>query len=290
MKKPLFALSLVAILAWSAITSSAHAKEAEKPAPLPIERMRAVAYTKEFAKRFALPDPEPGTEPEGGLQAMEFAVEPGKFGNPRYYCKLSLYLNSQLAIAYPEEGMSGSTLMFNSHLHFFARLPEGNKRWSQWSVEDRKHFNERQTLYTNHVWLATPDYPGYFDERSKKPFAATSMFYDEYHRDLFPGLAYLKIDMGCPAYSWLDKVEAIQIWIKWEGAKDYSRELRKDPADFLKFSLPMSFYKKIISPIKVASGYNSKILNEDIRQNREKRMHESDKYLKEMFKESKQAK
>ncbi len=63
------------VLALSVVASTAgFAAESPKPSPLPIERMRATAYTKEFAKRFALPDPEPGTEPSGGVQTMEFAV------------------------------------------------------------------------------------------------------------------------------------------------------------------------------------------------------------------------
>lgn len=282
--------SLVYLLsAWLLCLMGTAAAADKQPTSPPVDEMRAVAYTKAFAQRFALPDPEPGTEPSGGIQAMEFAVEPGPYwrGNAAgYYCKLHLFLDNNLPIAYPE-GEAGVHHLPSQPTKL---LSPNNERWDKWSVEDRKFLNERKTRYTNHVWLATPDYPGFFDERSKKPFAATSMFYDEYHRELFQGLAYLKIDMGCAAYSWLDKVEAIQIWIKREGAKDYSRELRKDPADFLKFSLPMSFYKKIVGSIKTVSGYNAKILNEDIRQNREKRMRESEKYLKEMSKESKQAK
>lgn len=287
-KKLFFAMSLIAVLVWSTAIPLTHAKDSQAPAPLSIEQMRAVAYTKGFAKRFALPEPEADTEPSGGIQAMEFSVEeaPKDAKLPLYSCKLYLYLDNKLSVSYPEAAVGAHYLPSRATY----LLSPNNERWDKWSVEDRKFLNERKTRYTNHVWLATPDYPGYFDERSKKPFAATSMFYDEYHRDLFPGLAYLKIDMGCPAYSWIDKVEAIQIWIKREGAKDYSRELRKDPADFLKFSMPMPFYKKIINPIKAASDYNSKMLNGNIRQNREKRMRESERYLKEMFKESKQAK
>lgn len=69
-------------------------RASDQPPPLPIEEMRAVVYTKAFAKRFALPEPEP----EGGVQAMEFAGEDAKAKYPHkrfatYQCVLKVYLN-----------------------------------------------------------------------------------------------------------------------------------------------------------------------------------------------------
>lgn len=249
-------LTLTVITSISASTV-ANAKEPKAATPLPIEQMRAVAYTKGFAKRFALPDPEPGTEPGGGIQAMEFAVEAGaKHTRGRHYCKLRLYLDSSLPIAHPEEGVMGSDRMFIFPAHFFLWPDPDNKRWLSLSIKDREHFSERGTRYNAMAWLATPDYPGYFEERPKKPYAAVGMFYEEYHRDLFSGLAYLKIDMGCPAYSWVDKVDVIQIWLKREGAKDYRKQLRKNPEDFLKFTIPQPFYRQIIQWTKRTAEHN----------------------------------
>ncbi len=252
-------------IAFAALTglTPAHAAEPAKSSPLLIDEMRAVAYTQEFAKRFALPDPEPGTEPNGGIQAMEFAVEPGaKHGSGFYYCKLKVYLNNNIPIAYPEGGAAGYQGMLIFSPHFFVRTDPGSKRQPKLSLSDGRHFDERRARYTNHVWLATPDYPGYFEELPKKPYAAVGMFYEEYHRDLFPGLAYLKIDMGCPAYSWVDKVDVIQLWLKRDGARDYSREIRKDPQDFHKFTIPQPFYRKIIVWTKRTAEYNRPLIKQ----------------------------
>lgn len=229
-----------------------------KVQPLPIDQMRATVYTKAFAKRFTLPDPEPGSEPEGGMQAMEFAVESSN-NAPYYYCKLYLYLDNKLPVAYPE-GDTGVAHLPSRRTRLMTF--DAKTRWLGLSEKDRIHFNERQGRYNAMTWLATPDYPGYFEEKPKKPYAAVGMFYDEYHRDLFPGLAYLKIDMGCPAYSWVDKVDVIQIWLKREGGKDYRKQLQKDPADFLKFTLPSSFYRQIAQWTKQIAAYNRPLIEE----------------------------
>lgn len=88
-----------------------------------------------------------------------------------------------------------------------------------------------------------------------------SMFYEEYHRDLFPGVAYLKIGMGCPAYPSMDKLETVQVWLKREGGRDYSKQLREEPEDFLKFMLPPGFYRQIIQWTKQTAAYNESLRN-----------------------------
>lgn len=226
--------------------------EAKDPAPLPIEQMHAAVYTKDFAKRFALPEPESGTEPEGGIQAMEFAVEPGIHGNPRYYCKLYLYLDNKLPIAYPEEAIRGTVSIPSQKTRLMTIEKE---RWLSLSEKDRLHFGERNSRYTRKSMLTTTDFFW------NKVGGGVGMFYDEYHRDLFPGLAYLKIDMGCPNYSWTEKVETMQIWIQREGTKDYRYQDREDPEDFLKFTLSKAFYGKIHPWIKRTAEYNRLLIN-----------------------------
>lgn len=234
------------------VTPILHAKE---PAtPLPIEQMRASAYTKDFAKRFGLPDPEPGTEPSGGIQAMEFAVESGPKHSFGYNCKLKLYLDNSLPIAYPEEGVAGAQRILIQPSHFFMWPNPENKRWLSLSEKDRLHFNERNGRYNRMTWLATPDYVW------QKHGAAHGMFYEEYHRDIFPGLAYLKIDMTCPVYSWMDKVKTVQVWLKREGAKDYRKQLRTVSEDFLKFTIPLQLYRQIVGWRKMADDYNRPLI------------------------------
>lgn len=243
---PLFALLLAAVV------STASAQDRTPPVPLPIEQMRAAVYTKEFAKRFALPEPEPGTEPEGGIQAMEFAVEPSS-NAPYYYCKLYLYIDNKLSIAYPE-GETGVAHLPGRHTQLMTF--DAQTRWLALSENDRRHFSKRGLKYANLTWLATPDYIW------QKQGASASMFYEEYHRDLFPGLAYLKIDMACPAYSWVDKSNSAQIWLKREGAKDYGKQLKVDSEDFLKFAIPQSFYRRIIGWTKEAARFNREVIDQ----------------------------
>lgn len=240
-------------VAWFAAFSSANAKEPEKPAPLPIEQMRAVAYTKDFAQRFALPDPEPGTEPSGGIQAMEFAVETTP-NAPYYYCKLYLYLDNKLPIAYPE-GETGTAYLPSrrSRLMTF----DAQTRWPKLSERDRRHFSERQGRYNLMAWLATPDFLW-----RKQGNASGSMSYEEYHRDLFPGLAYLKIDMTCQAYSWMDKAKMMQLWLRDERVPD-NQKLRIEAEDFVRFPVSDFFYQQIIGWSKQAHVYNARIMDEE---------------------------
>ncbi len=246
--------------------SAAPAAGADKPvapAPLPIEQMRAVAYTGDFAKRFALPDPEPGTEPSGGIQAMEFAVEPGpKHGRGLYYCKLKLYLDNALLIAYPEEGIAGAEHMLRQSSHFFMWPNPENKRWLALSEKDRLHFNGRNGRYNRMTMLASPgyDYPEFLPTPPKTPYGGIDMVYEEYHRDLFPGVAYLKIDMGCPVFSWMNGIKTAEVWLKREGAKDYRKQIRMEPQDFLKFTIPPKMYQQILGLRKEVAAYNRPLI------------------------------
>jgi hypothetical protein len=254
---------LLGLLSVTLLTSPfALAREPQPLTALPIEQMRATVYTKEFAKRFALPDPEPGSEPSGGVQAMEFAVEPGPWWLGEMascHCKLYLYLDNKLPIAYPEEAVRGTVSIPSQKTQL---MTIERPRWLNLSEKDRLHFSER-----NKSMLATSDFVW------NKAGGGAGMFYDEYHRDLFPGLAYLKIDMGCPNYSWMDKVETMQIWIQREGTKDYRHQLREEPEDFLKFTLPKVFSGRIFLWIKQTAEYNGILIdkiNRERTRNRQK--------------------
>ena len=124
---------------------------------LPLEGMRIAAYTKAFAERFGLPAPAPGTEPSGGLEAIEFAIEKGRFA-PYYYLNIYLYVDSSLPIKYPEEGVAGEKYMLIKGTHFFGRTQD---MWLKWPQKDRLHFNNMQERYHRKANLATMSYsPG----------------------------------------------------------------------------------------------------------------------------------
>lgn len=261
-KKPFLALSLIVVLVWPAAIPSTHAKESQAPALLPIEQMRAVAYTKEFAKRFALPDPEPGTEPSGGIQAMEFAVEPGAKHSFGYNCKLKLYVDSGLSIAYPEEGIAGAESMLIQSIHFFLWPDPDNKRWLRLSKKDRRHFSDRKSRYWERARWATPGY------RYQEQGASMSIFFEEYHRELFPDISYIKLDTTCPAYSWVEKVSSIQLWIERQGGKDYTLVTRVESDDFHKFSVPNHLWIQIRPWMKAAAEYNKVLIEQNNKRQR----------------------
>lgn len=183
---------------------------------------------------------------------MEFAVETSNSA-PYYYCKLYLYLDNKLQIAYPE-GDTGVRYLPSRRTQLMTF--DAQTRWLRLSEKDRRHFSERSLKYANLTWLATPDYLW------QKQGASVSMFYEEYHRDLFPGMAYLKIDMACPAYSWVDKTDVVQIWIKRRDARDYGKQLKVEPEDFLKFMIPQAFYRKIVGWTKETARYNREIIDQ----------------------------
>lgn len=78
--------------------------------PIPVEQMRAFGYTKEFAKRFALPEPKPAWEPGEGLLAVEFRVEPIPGPRGLYGCDFRLYLDSRLDL-HPSLATGGSRVV-----------------------------------------------------------------------------------------------------------------------------------------------------------------------------------
>ncbi len=244
------------------------AAEAKEPTPLDIEKMHAVAYTKEFAQRFALSDPEAGSEPSGGLQAVEFSVAAQSKRQQMYVCTLKLYFDNSLSVAYPEKGVTGAIGVLAQSTHFFLWPDPNSKRWMSFSEKDRLHFSEREGQYTGirMAYMATPDYrwKNYRLKNGgdfwKQEGFAVGMFYEEHRRDLFPGLAYLKLNMACPSSSAptqpdIDKLAVVQVWLKRQGSRN-RKQMDETPEDFLRFTIPQSFYHKIITWAKEAAHYN----------------------------------
>lgn len=218
------------------IATAAFAVEKNPTYPeLPLQEMRITAYTKTFAERFGLPAPEPGTEPSGGLEAIEFAIEKGRFA-PYYYLNIYLYVDSSLPIKYPEEGVAGEKYMLIKGTHFFGR---SHDMWLKWPVEDRLHFNNRQGSYHRKANLATMNYiPG-------KKGATTSLYYREFHRNILPGLAYIKLDCSPPSVIIDRPIKNIGIWLQKDSQVDYRSRIDVDTDDFFKFSVPDPIFEKV---------------------------------------------
>jgi hypothetical protein len=245
--------------------SIAIAQTASPPAPpappIPVEQMRAFGYTKEFAQRFALPEPEPGWEPGEGLLAVEFRVRPISGGQGLHNCDFKLYIDGKLDIAFPEPGLSGSSRLYTDLTHPFIARGKGVPDIPE--VDRRARF-ERQSAFLQLSAFATEDYvPG-------KRGALVSSGPLEFVRDLFPGVHYMDA-ANCSFPSWLSRGETgVKVWVKKSSGKDYRRDLAQDPNDFYQFALPPALIAKARPWAEWVSQNNHFVDEKDGREQRER--------------------
>ncbi|MCL2459202.1 MAG: hypothetical protein FWF31_10265 [Desulfobulbus sp.] len=217
---------------------------------LPIQEMRVTAYTAAFAKRFGLEPPAPGTEPDNGLEALEFRVQRKREWTNIYFMNLYLYLDSRLPIKLPEAGVAGNKLMASS-AHFFGFPRE---RWLKWSDEDQRYMNDLSGGYNMKAFLATMDYV------PRKRGGADSIEYEEFHAELLPGLTYIRLNFPSAlilgkSYNYKD----VGIFLQRATGTDYRHQLNNpgiiNPDQFLKFRLPdhilakMKEWQETIKPV-----------------------------------------
>jgi hypothetical protein len=234
---------------------------AEPPAPpIPIEQMRAFGYTKAFAERFALPEPQPGWEPGEGLLAVEFVVRSIPGGKGFYHCDFKLYIDGRLDIAFPEPGLSGANELYTSRTHPFIARDKGER---EIPVADRLAHGERQRAFGQLAAIATSDY-----EMGKRGALMSSPLL-EFVRDLFPGVHYVQ-SSGCMFAFWLSRRESdLKVWVKKSSGKDYTRTADRDPNDFYHFPLPPALIAKAKPWAQWVNARNRWIDEEDARKQRE---------------------
>jgi hypothetical protein len=203
--------------------------------PLPLEEMHITAYTKAFAERFGLEPPAPGTEPGGGLEAMELTVEKPVKWSDIYNCHFYLYLDSSLPIKFPEQGVAGHKWMLISLTHFFAKPHE---RWMKWSVQDRRYSSTLSGNYNMKAFLATMNYV------PDKKGAIDSIVYIEFHQDLLPGLTYIKLQVTQDLLLENTRKD-VGIFLQKSTETDYRGRITIEPGDFLKFRIPDHVYAKL---------------------------------------------
>jgi hypothetical protein len=226
--------------------------------PLQVKQMRVTAYTKAFAKRFGLPEPQAGYElsEEGGLQAIEYAVEEGPPRSPFYLSVFKLYVKDNLLLHLPEEGSVGRQGMVNGHDHFFGETQEMFMRWAE---SDRRFTLKKLINYSMKVIMATKGY-----EWGKKGSGSmTSMHYEEYHANFIPGIIYVKIYDYQPLSGYFTKEKGhgkeVEIWLKRKNKSNYSDEQPIKSEDFYKFTFPGGFYKKSLALDVIARNKNDVI-------------------------------
>lgn len=272
-------VSLCAVWLWLPATPGA--AETKLPDPLPLETMRAAIYTKAFAQRFALPDPEPGSEPAGVIQGMEFQVVPHRV-MAGYNCDLILYLDNTLPIAWPEESRASVQAIPTQTTMLMGKVPR--ERFLRMSVEDRMYSFERSSRYGRLVRLSTPDYQHF------KQGGSLDVTIREYDRAFFPGLAYVKLDIGCSMTGtqlerFLQYGKGIELWFRKSEGKDYRQYMVTDAADFIRVPLPLPFLERISPWMKAGEGFNRIVDLEETRRNRPQRMKESEQQVKEWNRE-----
>lgn len=264
----------------------ASTQQAATPAPLPIDQMRAAIYTKEFARRFALPEPAPGTEPMDGIQAIEYSMEEisskGQFGDigerKVRSCLIALYFDNTLPVAWPEEASAGVSDIPTKKPQFFSHMPK--ERFLNLSEQDRRSMNERWTRYLNLAQLVVTD--AAYD----KTGSMTSVDWEEYDRKAFAGLAYAKISIGC---SMTDRViesairqkGRVSLWLKHAKARGYINTDNPRPDEVVKLRLPQEFIEHVLPWIKAGATNNAQSIKEYDRINREQRASRAAKRIDE---------
>jgi len=231
MRKLCRPLVLVATLCCWAMTTLA---QGNIPKLVSTEHSQALAYSKAFAERFALPEPSPDLELTGGLSAMQVRLEIDSKAYATYRCKLKFYFDNSLPIAYPTDGISSSRAVVTQQEHFIFDGNTNNRRWLALSVQDRLHFSA-QDDFGRYAGIASPDL-----QMPAKGYWA-QMDYDAFHRELFPGVGYIRFDSDCHAFATAERRD-LQLWVKRAGGKDYRRFVTIDPNDFLKFTIPPALF------------------------------------------------
>jgi hypothetical protein len=196
--------------------------------------MRAFGYTPEFGARVALPELGPGWAPGGGLLAVEFVMQRSRGALPLYSCVFNLYVDSRLDVWTPENGLSGTDVLYFADRHAFL----AGERDTRLNKADHTAYWERRRAFGMSGLIATPDYvPG-------KRGAASSTMIQEYVRDLLPGVTYLRVT-GCAFADWKDAAPGVNVWVKKRGGKDYTRGGAIDPAEFHQLPLPQTLLEKV---------------------------------------------
>jgi hypothetical protein len=210
-----------------------------------LEQVHVQAYSKEFAKRFALSDPTPQMELRGALHALEFSIERLK-PSGYYWCVLKAYIDSSLLIDFPVTGRSGARYLVGQREHFMFDNDKENKRWLSLSLDDRRYFSAQDTFGMRAALAsADVDWPvrGYW----------AGLTYDAFYRELFPGITYVKLGTPCGMYAAAKGKSPPQLMLERTGGKDYSRIVKPNPDDFLKLDVPPGFYEATLDAALAAN-------------------------------------
>jgi hypothetical protein len=231
--------------------------------PVPVQEMQVAAYSKEFAKRFNLPDSEPGFELSTPVHGLRFSVEllhmSAELNVPVYGCRLQVYFDKTLPVAFPTEAKTWSRRIYSLNRQRWLMNKPGPKL-----LPDQVQIADKGSMANRLVAIATPNY-----EWGKRGHRSTH-FIELYDREFVPGLAYMEIAVLCPSPALVSNPAGLELWLKKEGASDF-RTAQMNNNAFHKYSIPKEMLSLLVPWLSWHREYTLILGREEARIKREKR-------------------
>jgi len=210
-----------------------------------LRQFHAQIYSKAFAKRFELSPAKVSDELPKELYAVEFVLDRDKQPRKIIHCRLRIYFDSALPVYLPEGPPAGSLAMRREGSHFFTQLTRNERgRAISWSEADRIALSKGNSPYNMAAALATRDYK--FPSGGPLQGARQTMQILEYHKEILPGVGYMKLNPDC---SWLARTAPYpagwNLWVKRASGADYTRVLHEKEEDFFRWPVPSGFLARI---------------------------------------------
>jgi hypothetical protein len=250
------------VLSWNQ-AAAAQAQIALPAPPIPVQEMQVAAYSKEFAKRFSLPDPEPGFELSPPVHGLRFSIEllhmSRELNVPVYGCRLQVYFDKTLPVAFPTEAKTWSRRIYGPYSQRWLLNKPGPKL-----LPDKMRIADKESMADRLVAIGTPNY-----EWGKPGYYATH-FVNAFDREFVPGLAYMEIGVLCPSPAAVTNPAGLDLWVKKEGAPDF-RTARMDYNAFLKSPIPKAMLGLLEPWLSWQREYTLVLGREEARINRERR-------------------
>lgn len=215
--------------------SEAWKQKLPKP-PIAVTEMYVAAYSKDFARRFNLPNPGPDIELSQPIYAMRLFIDVLFFSHqlnaPAYGCTLQVYVDNRLPIAFPTEAKTWSRRIYAHDKQAWLDRKPGLKR-----LNDQVLIADSESLANRMVAIATPNY-----EWGKQGIFGTH-FIEAFDREFVPGIAYLELRLLCPSPEAVSSATGLELWLKKKGTPDF-RTARMDYDAFYKFPIPRTLPKR----------------------------------------------
>ncbi|MGC6366893.1 MAG: hypothetical protein ACON35_02715 [Candidatus Marinamargulisbacteria bacterium] len=207
-----------------------------------------IAYSQWFADMYGYPNDYVVDMPKG-LHVLQLEM-----GNHRVRPTMSfhLLLDNSLGLDLPTHNI---TSKFNHPMRFPKRLKNeervpwwktNKKRWrKQGELSDYQSAKGKRHRYFDlNTRIATLDY----DPIKKKIGASTSTGILMYRNDYFMGMDYVKLYTSTGHRKLFNRPN-VSIWLKKKGGRDYRKNWKDRPEEFMKFKIPDEMRKQILQLI-----------------------------------------